>query len=344
MRYQALVLVALAVIPLCHSTWAITDLGALGSPEIAISPASGPPGTKVTITVSKIPDISNVEYPYPDLYVFLPFSQPFGLTVPSHCGGEDCFPIYTHNDALNHDSADRTVTFSLFGTANPPPVYLNGFENSVCDVDVNGKIMERYSTLCNAKNEPEGTYTIKFAWVLESDFAQRYVVKSVNFTVTPASALPKPQAADNGNSIIDKYQKGQISESEFYSELKALGWSNDQIRQALGVIGKLPHQMGTPFPDKTLSVEQATQAAQSTNASVAVKQVQSPPPAQIVPESPNDNHTVVKTKPADQVKTGDTTTQDNLSWNNITIVSSVGAAAAIGGGIFIIKRTRKVTN
>ncbi|MGI0074926.1 MAG: hypothetical protein ACREA5_03165, partial [Nitrosotalea sp.] len=138
MKSTLLLLIGLGAIPLCNAVWA-ADLSTLGSPYVSISPNSGPPGTKITITVSHIPDISKTSYPYPDLYIYLPFSQPFGTTLPSHCGGQDCFPIYTHDDALNNDFADRTITFSLPSTSNPKPVFLNGFENSVCDVTVNGK-------------------------------------------------------------------------------------------------------------------------------------------------------------------------------------------------------------
>src|SRR5712692_11115383 len=102
----------LIVIPLYGAAWATTDLATLGSPDVTVSPSSGPPGTTITITVSHLPDISKEVYPYPELYIYLPFSQPFGVTVPSHCGGEDCLPVYTHDDALAHNLADRTITFS----------------------------------------------------------------------------------------------------------------------------------------------------------------------------------------------------------------------------------------
>src|SRR5437899_886335 len=178
----------LLFIPVISTAWATTDLSTLGSPYVTISPTSGPPGTKITVTVSNLPDISSEQYPYPELYIFLPFSQPFGVTLSSHCQGQDCFPIYTYNDALNHNTADRTLTFSLFSTHNPKPVYLNGLENSVCDVVMNAKTIERFSTLCNTKDEPTGTYQIKLAWALETDQDKIYPVKAVQFTVTPSSS------------------------------------------------------------------------------------------------------------------------------------------------------------
>ena len=246
-----LLAIGVCAITSCSSVWA-TDLGTLGSPQVTMTPTSGPPGTKITITVSNIPDISKASYPYPDLYIYLPFSQPFGTSLTSQCGGQDCFPIYTHDDALNHDLATRIISFSLPSTNNPNPVFLDGFENSVCDVTVNGKTLERFSTLCNTKDEPQGLYQIKFAWVLESDSEQSYTTKTIPFFVTPAMHTSEGPVADNGDTILKQYQNGTISEAQFYAKLKARGWTEEQVRQALAVIGKLPHQMGISGPDYKL--------------------------------------------------------------------------------------------
>src|SRR5438445_11001972 len=143
----------LLFIPVISTAWATTDLTSLGSPNVTINPTSGPPGTKITVTVSNLPDISKEQYPYPELYIYLPFSKPFGVTVPSHCGGEDCYPIYTHNDSINQNFGNRTITFSLFSMNNPNPILNNGHENTVCDVVVNNVIVQRYSSLCNTKDE-----------------------------------------------------------------------------------------------------------------------------------------------------------------------------------------------
>jgi hypothetical protein len=251
----SLLLIGLVAIPLCNVVWA-TDLGTLGSPDVAISPHSGPPGTKITITISHIPDISKTSYPYPDLYIYLPFSQPFGTTLTSHCGGQDCFPVYTYNDAVNHDFSNRVITFSLPSTNNSEPVFLNGFENSACDVISNGKILERFSTLCNTKDEPSGVYQIKIGWILESDSEQNYTTDTIPFLVTPGISPTEVPVADNGDTILKEYQNGTISQTQFYTELKARNWTDEQIRQALAVIGKLPHQMGISGPDYKLSIDQ----------------------------------------------------------------------------------------
>lgn len=330
------------MLPILNSAWATSDLGTLGSPDVTITPTSGPPGTTITITVSNIPDVSKEAYPYPDLYIYLPFSQPFGTTPQSQCGGEDCFPIYTHDQAVNHDFADRTITFSLFSTTNPSPVYLNGLENSVCDVTVNGKDLQRYSTLCNTKDQPTGTYQIKFGWAEENSPQINYIVKTVQFTVTPGSPPPQPQTADNGDSIIQAYQNGQISESQFYTKLTAHGWNPEEIRQALATIGKLPHQMGAPVPDEIQQIQQGIQKASQQISSQST--VQTTQPTQ---EQTEESLTPYKTQqPLQQVQvqTGTNPNPQNNSWAVITIVASIGAAAAISGSLFVVKQTRKVTN
>ena len=344
-------LVPLIMLPLLNSVWATSDLSSLASPSVTISPISGPPGTPVTITVSNIPDISQESYPYPDLYIYLPFSESFGTTVQSQCGGGDCFPIYTHYDALNNDRATRTVTFTLFGTINPSPVYLNGFENSVCDVLVNGKTAERYSTLCNTKDQPPGNYTIKLGWAEENAPQINHIIQTIQFIVTPALPPPPTQVADNGNSVIQAYQNGQISETEFESKLTTLGWNQDEIRQALATIGKLPHQLGAPAPDQMQQIQQGVaKAALQANTPT----VQTQPPAKT-------NQPVTPIQTAEQVTPVQTTqsiasdkaqlpqppvqsipTQN--SWTMIAALVSVAAAVAVGGSLLTIKLTHKVTN
>jgi hypothetical protein len=331
------------MLPLLNSAGATSDLSTLGRPDVTISPTSGPPGTPITITVSNIPDISEEAYPYTDLYIYLPFSDSFGTTMQSQCGGQDCFPIYTHYDAVNHDFADRTVTFTLFSTSNPSPVYLNGFENSVCDVVVNGKTAERYSTLCNAKDQPTGTYNIRLGWAEENAPQINYITQTIQFTVTPGSPPPPPQVADNGNSIIVAYQNGQISQSEFYSKLSALGWNLDEIRQAMAVIGKLPHQMGAPVPDEMQQIQQGIQKAVEQNS--PTQQTAQPVTEQTTqPTVPQTEPVTIQTQPSSQVQTDLGPATNTGTWNMILIALCLGAAAALGASLFVIKSTRKVTN
>lgn len=330
------------------SAWATTDLATLGSPDVTIYPTSGPPGTTITITVSHLPDISKEAYPYPELYIYLPFSQPFGVTVPSHCGGQDCFPIYTHDDSLKQNFGDRTITFSLFSKDNANPIFDNGYVNTVCDVVVNNVILERYSTLCNTKDEPVGTYQIKLVWALETNLEQSYTTKTVQFTVTPGSPSAPPQVAENGNTVIKEYQSGKINGTEFVSKLRVLGWNDEQIRQALAVLGKLPHQTGSMGPDNTQTVLQQVNGSKNNNeksSSVGIENntQQSPQPT---PE-PTPESTTVPTPTivnnSEQYISQVPPKQNNSSWDVVVIGSSIAAMAVVAGVVFVFKMTRKGT-
>src|SRR5437899_236503 len=329
----------LLFIPVISTAWATTDLTALGSPNVTINPTSGPPGTKITVTVSNLPDISKEQYPYPELYIYLPFSKPFGVTVPSHCGGEDCYPIYTYDDALAHNLADRTITFSLFSVTNPSPVYLDGFENSVCDVTMNGKTIERYSTICNTKDEPTGTYQINLVWTLQSDQEQTSTARTVSFTVTPGSPPSTPQVTYNGgNAIIKQYQNGDITEAQFEAKLRAIGWNDEQIRQAKAIIGKL-HTPGAPADYQMQAIQQGVQKAEQANSQPKTTQ----PTVPTTQEPTVQVETIPNPTVQPNVQTSSNSAQQN-SWAMITIGASIGAAAAIGGSVFVLKKTRKVTN
>lgn len=348
-----LLLIVLAIIPSGNAVWA-SDLGTLGSPYITISPNSGPPGTKITITVSHIPDISKTSYPYPDLYIYLPFSQPFGTTLTNHCGGQDCFPIYTYDDAVNHDFADRVITFSLPSTNNSKPVFLNGFENSVCDVTSNGKILERFSTLCNTKDEPPGMYQIKLGWVLESDSEQNYTTKIIPFLVTPGTPPAEAPIADNGDTILKEYQNGTISQAQFYAGLKARSWTDEQIRQALAVIGKLPHQMGISGPDyklptyqnSTVSPTNTTQK-NTTNQNVPQPEIQQHVNTNTIREQDNISLQVSQNSSTIKPTQSNSTfqlPQNNPIWNNIIIGLSIVAAAIMTGVVIFVKIYRSKAN
>jgi len=339
------------IIPLYASASATTDPATLGSPDVTISPLSGPPGTMITITVSHLPDISKESYPYPDLYIYLPFSKPFGVTVPSHCGGQDCFPIYTHGDSLNQNFGNRTITFSLFSMNNPNPIFNNGYENSVCDVVVNSVIIERYSTLCNTKDEPIGKYQINLVWALETNLEQSHTTKTVQFTVTAGSPSAPPQVAENGNSIIKEYQSGKINGTEFISKLRALGWNDEQIRQALAVMGKLPHQTGSMGPDNTQTVLQQMNGSKNNtekSSSVTVKNnTQSPQPTPQSTTVPTPESTTVPTQPSvnnsEQNSSPISPQQNSSYWNAVLIGSSIAAVTVVVGVVVVFKMTRKGT-
>lgn len=129
--------------------------------------------------------------------------------------------------------------------------------------------MERFSSLCNTKNEPTGLYQIRLAWVLESDHEKSYTVKTIPFTVTPTYSTSSISVADNGDTILKQYQNGTIDLQQFYTELKARNWTDEQIRQALRVLGKLPHQMGFSGPDNKLPIFQTNSSVKSNVTNVS---------------------------------------------------------------------------
>ena len=249
------ILSILLIIPLAPA-WAKYDASHLSEPEITVSPTSGPPGTKITITVSNFPDISDEPYPYPDFYVYLPFSKAVGTNVPTQCGGETCFPIYTYEDAQKRLIADKTITFTLFSLSNPKSVYENEMLHSVCDIMVNGKIQQSFGDTCYNKNQPLGDYEIKFAWATKTHPDEPYILKTVTFTVTEGGEAPETTSENPHDIALKEYELGLISEKEFEVRLGELGYDADAIRQAKALIGKLPHQIAAQDEEQKQSIEE----------------------------------------------------------------------------------------
>jgi hypothetical protein len=244
------------------SSWATYDASNLREPEITMTPTSGPPGTKVTITVSNFPDTSNEAYPYPDFYVYLPFADAIGTSnVPSACGKVMCFPIYTYEDAQRKNFADKTITFSLFSLSNPKPIYLDGLLHSVCDIVVNTKVQQSFGDLCNSKSQPPGEYEVKFAWVAKTQPDEPYVIKTMKFTVTEGAPPQEPTGLRLDQTLMDLYKEGVISEQTFDKELKGLGYNDEDIHKAKAVLGMLPHQQG-PQTDQEEPIVQTPEEIQ----------------------------------------------------------------------------------
>lgn len=270
-KLLALTLFSLLLLPL-NQAWAEYDSSHLRVPEISMTPSSGPPGTEITITVSNFPDTSSEPYPYPDFYVYLPFADAIGdSNVPGNCDGESCFPIYTYQDAQKGNFADKTITFKLFSTNNPKPVYLDGKLHTVCDVMVNKKAQQSFTDICSKQNQPMGDYEIKFAWgTITGEYD---IVKTMTFTVTEGNVAPEPESLRLDQMLMKLYENGTITEDEFEEELKLLGYTEEEIRQAKSVLGKLPHQENADLPspnedteteDKTTKVEDSDEKIEAT--------------------------------------------------------------------------------
>lgn len=237
-----LALFLLTTLPI--QVWAEYDSSHLAVPQITMTPTAGSPGTEITITISKLPDISNETFPYPNLYVYLPFSDAIGKNVPGRCDGESCFAVYTFEDAKNKNLETRTAVFTLFSINNPRPIYLDGKMYSVCDVKLNGKIQQSFGEVCHTKTLSPGDYYIKFAWGTISPTEARYdVIKTLKFTVTEEKK-ESPPAMKPRDLAMQQYKDGVITESEFEVKLKALGYSFEDVRQVKAMIGKVTYKEG----------------------------------------------------------------------------------------------------
>ena len=260
------VIAFLVLAPISNQVWAKYDASHLREPEITMSSTSGPPGTEITITVSNFPDISDEPYPYPDFYVYIPFTAAIGSNVPSACGKEMCFPIYTYEDAQRKNFADKTITFTLFSLSNPKPVMLSGLLHSVCDITVNGKIQQSFTDICSKQNQPAGDYQVKFAWATKTHPDEPYILKTMTFTVTESGPAPEATGERPDQIVIREYQLDLISEEEFEKRLRELGYNDQEIREAKAVLGKLPHQVGGEAPEQKEAIEKGIEKGKEQTA------------------------------------------------------------------------------
>ncbi len=126
---------------------------------------------------------------------------------------------------------------------------------SVCDLKVNGKTIERYSTVCNTYDQPIGEYEIKFAWGIQG--SNKFDVrKIVVFTVTEGQAPQIQQEMNPDDIVLEQYKNGEITEEEFEKKLSELGYDAEGIRKAKALLGKLPHQQGSYSPEQKQAIEE----------------------------------------------------------------------------------------
>jgi len=232
----------------------------LGTPQVEITPSSGPPGTKVEIRITNIVPVPKSIDPRTELFVFLPFLKEVGSNVPHNCAGEYCIPVYSFEEIGSGKIGPKTITFTIFSKSNPKPIVLAGFVESVCDLKINGKTIERYGNTCYEFNQPAGKYEIKFAWGIQRTDVYD-VRKTVVFTVTEGGVQPaqqekvEQQSKETDNQIIEQFEKGLITEEEFENKLRALGYDSQEIREAKALIGKLEHQIEPETPKQETKQE-----------------------------------------------------------------------------------------
>ena len=226
-----------------------SDSMGLGMPNITMTPASGPPGTEIEISVTNMPVVPKGVDPRVEFFVYLPFASEFGGNVPYNCGGENCFPLYSFEEVGAGKFPPRKITLTLFSTTNPKPVVEAGWTESVCDLKINGITIERYGKACIDNDQPVGDYEIKFGWGIQrSDLYD--IRKTMTFTVTEKDSISEQPKQDEDEMILDKYDKGLISETEFEKRLRDLGYDDQEIRRAKALIGKLETQQQFQAPLK----------------------------------------------------------------------------------------------
>jgi predicted secreted protein with PEFG-CTERM motif len=221
----------------------------LQMPTITMNPTSGQPGSEIEIKITNMPSTPDDIDPRIEFFVFLPFLSTIGNNVPNKCAGESCFALYSFDDVGANKFAPKTITFTLFSTTNPKPVVEAGLQKSVCDLKINGQTTERYGKACIDLDQPLGDYDLKFGWGI--DLSDSYDIReTLTFTVLEKQFVPEQIQQDEDEFVIEQFEMGIISESEFKRRLTELGYDAEEIRQAQALIGKLEHQKEFQTPLK----------------------------------------------------------------------------------------------
>ncbi len=221
----------------------------LQMPTITMNPTSGQPGSEIEIKITNMPSTPDDIDPRIEFFVFLPFLSAIGNNVPNKCAGESCFALYSFDDVGANKFAPKTITFTLFSTTNPKPVVEAGLQKSVCDLKINGQTTERYGKACIDLDQPLGDYDLKFGWGV--DLSDSYDIReTLTFTVLEKQFVPEQIQQDEDEFVIEQFEMGIISESEFKKRLTELGYDAEEIRQAQALIGKLEHQKEFQTPLK----------------------------------------------------------------------------------------------
>lgn len=232
-----------------------------GVPDISMSPISGPPGTEITITVKGMPLAPEGHDPRIEFFAYVPFVTALGDNVANNCNSEHCFPVYSFDEINDNKLAPKTIKFSLFSTDNPKATIQGGFQESVCDVIIDGKTIERYGTVCHTMDQPVGDYEIKFAWGIQG--SDKFdIIKTVTFTVTEKGTETVEATQNPDEALMDAYDKGEITEQEFDDAMRELGYDDDAIRKSKALLGKLPHQKGEFAPEQKEAILEGIEKAE----------------------------------------------------------------------------------
>jgi len=238
-----------SITPYSFSQSAFDSKGAgLGMPIITMSPISGTPGTNVEISIENMPDLPNDLDPRVEFFVFLPFFLPLDSNnVPQTCNGEKCFPLYTFSELQQGKLSPKKIVFTLFGKQNPKTILEGGFVQSVCDLKINGKVVERFGYACNEKDQPIGEYIIKFGWGIQQSGI--YDIRETKiFNVVEGSTSKKSDIGSSYDKLVQEFKDGLITIAQFQNGLKNLDYSDPDVRQTKAIFNMLDNKFSTLSP------------------------------------------------------------------------------------------------
>ena len=239
-----------------QSTFDSETLG-LGMPTIVMTPIYGTPSTEVEISIENMPTIPKDIDPRVEFFVFLPFFLPLDSTnVPQTCNGEKCFPLYSFDEVQQGKLPSKKITFTLFSKQNPKPIVEGGLVQSVCDLKINDKVVERFAYACNEQDQLAGEYNVKFGWGIQQSAVYDLRHTEV-FTVINESPTEKIEAGSLDDALIQEFQNGLITVAQFQSGLEQLDYSDQNIRQTKALLGLLEHQFTNLSFDERKKITQA---------------------------------------------------------------------------------------
>jgi len=266
-------------IPLVYAITPSDVAQELGMPDITINPKSGPVGTVVTINVSELSMPPVGADPRLEFYMYLPGADDYSPSL-SNCGGY-CLVLYSFDDIRNGKTSPKEITFALPSVRNPEPasvqlsipfnesgVKQGSVVSSVCDVVINDKIVYRFGYSCSNYDVPVGEYEIDFGWAIAiGDVYDKR--QTITFTVTdepyqfkgPSNdsivISPKDYVRGSSDLILKKFERDEMTKTEFIAALENQGWATDDIRGAIAIVGKLEHQQEQQqelFVDEALGI------------------------------------------------------------------------------------------
>jgi len=220
----------------------------LEMPTINMTPISGTSGTNVEISIENMPELPKDLDPRVEFFVFLPFflSQDSN-NVPQTCNGEKCFPLYAFDEIQQGKLSPKKITFTLFSKQNPKAILEGGFVQSVCDLKINGKIVERFGHACNEKDQPTGQYQVKFGWGIQQSGI--YDIRETRiFDVVVGSPSKEIESGNSYDKLVQEFKSGLITIAQFQNGLINLDYSDPDVRQTKAIFNMLDNKFHSLSP------------------------------------------------------------------------------------------------